>query len=96
MPQDKPDVTAYTHFLGSEIDPGKPDSGISAACPVAAGCVAALRTKIRPLQVSPAFLFRILQISTRQVGGPPGWNQDYGFGIINPVFAGQKLGLIPP
>jgi Subtilase family len=47
MFQQKPDITAYTHFLGSEaFGAGAPDTGTSAACPVAAGCVAALRTKL--------------------------------------------------
>ena len=47
MYQNKPDLVAYTHFLGSKTG-GMfvPDTGVSAACPVAAGCVAALRTRI--------------------------------------------------
>jgi hypothetical protein len=40
----KPDICGYTHFAGSEVD-GAPDSGTSAACPVVAGVVAALRTR---------------------------------------------------
>jgi hypothetical protein len=47
IPPDKPDITGYTHFLGSEaFGAGSPDAGTSAACPVAAGCAAALRTKL--------------------------------------------------
>lgn len=47
MKRKKPDVTSYTHFLGSKaFGTGTPDSGTSTACPVAAGCVAAVRTRL--------------------------------------------------
>ena len=59
MYHDKPDLVAYTHFLGSKIvGTHVPDTGVSAACPVAAGCVAALRTKIKPTTVAPKELFQ--------------------------------------
>ena len=65
MNPEKPDVTSYTHFFGSEaFGAGLPDSGTSAACPVAAGCVAALRTskKIAPRGARPpAKLFDALR-----------------------------------
>ena len=49
MYQHKPDLVAYTHFLGSKVvGMHLPDTGVSAACPVAAGCVAALRTQFKP------------------------------------------------
>jgi hypothetical protein len=42
---EKPNIAAYTHFLGSEaLGKGKPDSGTSAACPVMAGVMAAVRS----------------------------------------------------
>jgi subtilisin family serine protease len=95
MPQQKPDVTAYTHFLGSEaMGPNKPDTGTSTACPIAAGCIAALRTKEWFDRMPPANLFDQLRVTARQVGRPPGWNADYGNGIINPVAAAQTMGLI--
>lgn len=94
MFQQKPDVTAYTHFRGSEaFGAGSPDSGTSAACPVAAGCVAALRTKLPPTTTPPASLFTQLRATARQVSGPAGWNGDYGFGIIDPLAAANSLGL---
>jgi hypothetical protein len=96
MPQQKPDLTAYTHFLGSEaFGPGEPDGGTSTACPVAAGCVAALRTKEAPSTTPPGHLFAQLKATARQVAGPGGWNSDYGHGIIDPVAAAQTLGLVP-
>jgi len=49
----KPDISAYTHFLGSKtLRNYLPDTGVSAACPVAAGCIAALRTKASPGKTS--------------------------------------------
>lgn len=94
MGQNKPDLTAYTHFLGSEaFGTGTADSGTSTSCPVTAGCVAALRTKVSPTATPPAALNAQLTATARQVVGT-GWNKDYGFGIIDPVAAGQSLGVI--
>lgn len=88
-PGTKPDITSYTHFLGSEaFGVGVPDSGTSAACPVAAGCMAALRTKIPP-QVQGANWMNtyLLYDHFRQntAGSPHDWNGDTGYGIIRPV-----------
>jgi subtilisin family serine protease len=90
-PQIKPDLTAHTHFLGSQVQGQRqPDTGTSAACPIAAGCVAALRTAGATATTSPADLFRILRDTARPVG-TPGWNKDFGYGIIDPVAAAQVL-----
>jgi Subtilase family len=95
---DKPDLVAYTHFLGSKtVATHVPDTGVSAACPVAAGCVAALRTsdKVKPTAVSPAALFKKLRDTARKPGGGgAGWKPDFGHGIIDPVAAGRALGAI--
>jgi subtilase family protein len=98
MPQQKPDVTAYTHFLGSEaFGAGTPDSGTSAACPVAAGCVAALRTKEPHTSTPPRALIAQIEATARQVApNPVGWNADYGHGIIDPVALAQSLGHVGP
>jgi hypothetical protein len=94
MFQQKPDLTAYTHFVGSEAyGPGSPDSGTSTSCPVAAGCVAALRTRLSPGTTPPASLFAQLNATARVVGGAAGWNGDYGHGIIDPLAAATTLGL---
>jgi hypothetical protein len=97
MYQYKPDITSYTHFLGSEaFGIGTPDSGTSAACPVTSGCVAALRTspKIPPTSLPPSALFDVLRKTARQQSGPPhSWNGDYGFGIIDPVAAATAMHL---
>ena len=99
MHQEKPDITAYTHFIGAQTQRAwLPDAGVSAACGVASGCVAALRSKRPAKKVSPADLFGILRESARGgVGGGPGgqWSREYGYGIIDPVAAARKLGLVP-
>jgi len=90
----KPDITAYTHFLGSEaLGPGTCDSGTSTSCPVAAGCVAAIRTKVSPSSVSPGDLFSQLRATARTVSGGGGWNANYGFGILDADMAASTLGV---
>lgn len=51
----KPDVCTFTHFARSKtLGPNKPDSGTSAACPVAAGVVAAVRSQLPAGELPPA------------------------------------------
>lgn len=78
----KPDIAAYTHFVGSGVFPV--DSGTSAACPVAAGVIAAVRSKCPSTSVSPAQL-RSLLFKTAEDRGLIGFDNDYGWGIINPA-----------
>jgi subtilisin family serine protease len=78
----KPDVSAYTHFVGSGVYPE--DGGTSAACPVAAGVVAAIRSKYPASKLSPLQL-RALICKTAEDRGNSGYDFDYGFGIINPT-----------
>ena len=96
MCQEKPDLVSYTHFLGSKVvSTFAPDTGVSAACPVAAGCVAALRTKVKSTAVTPGELFtKLKDTAYRPGGGWPGWKPDFGHGIINPVAAGRALGAL--
>jgi len=95
MPQQKPDVTTYTHFLGSKVGRSfLPDTGTSAACAVAAGCVAALRTRMPGKGTQPDAIFQALKDTALKVAGP-NWDAGYGHGIIRPVAAARKLGLIP-
>jgi len=96
MPAEKPDITAYTHFLGSEaFGANSPDSGTSAACPVAAGCIAALRTKVSHSTTPPGALIAQIRLTARQVApNPIGWNRDYGHGIIDPITLAQSIGTV--
>ena len=66
MFQQKPDVAAYTHFDGSRaFGADSPDVGTSAASPVAAGCIAAIRTRLRPASTSPVDLFSQIRMTAR-------------------------------
>ena len=94
----KPDLVAYTHFLGSTVDgPGTPDTGTSAACPVAAGCVAALRSspKAGSDLLPTATLFETLRTTAIRPDGVTqgAWNRNVGWGIISPIAAAAKLNL---
>ena len=95
MAHAKPDLSCYTHFLGSEaFGAGSEDSGTSTACPVAAGAVAALRTRLPASRLSPKDLARELRIDARRRGGGlGGWNRNYGYGIIRPARTAARLGL---
>jgi subtilisin family serine protease len=77
----KPDVAAYSHFAGSGVY--KADGGTSAACPVAAGVVAALRQKWT--KITPAAMKGIIQLGTKR--GPAAWSYDLGYGILNAKIA---------
>lgn len=94
MSANKPDLATYTHFLGSEaFGTGTPDSGTSTACPVAAGCVAAIRTKVLPTATPPAALFSQLLTTASAVPGQTGWQPDFGHGIMNADAAATSLGV---
>ncbi len=92
MYQTKPDLVAYAHFLGSQANgPNTPDIGTSTASPVAASCVAAIRTKWPATTLSSADLFTALRDHSRRPQGQPGWTPDIGYGIINPLATVQSL-----
>jgi hypothetical protein len=92
MYQHKPDLVAYTHFLGSKtVGMCVPDTGVSAACPVAAGCVAALRTRFKPSTVTPRRMFQKLKDTAYRPGGGGPWSPDFGYGVIRPVDAYHQL-----
>jgi subtilisin family serine protease len=78
----KPDLSTYTHFKGSGVYAA--DGGTSAACPVAAGVVAAIRTKVPSTKLSPAQL-RALLFKTAQDLGGVGFDYDFGWGAIDPA-----------
>jgi subtilisin family serine protease len=77
LDQHKPDLAAYSHFDGSKVYSA--DSGTSAACPVAAGVVAALRQGWPTL--APLVSKGILQKACEPPNAP--WNYDLGYGILN-------------
>ncbi|HJQ59388.1 MAG TPA: S8 family serine peptidase, partial [Vineibacter sp.] len=94
MAHAKPDMAAYTHFLGSEaFGAGDEDGGTSAACPVAAGAIAALRTKLPQAKLAPRDLARELRADAHK-SGAGGWNRNTGYGIIHPLATARRLGLV--
>jgi hypothetical protein len=88
----KPDIAAYTHFAGSGVYAA--DGGTSAACPVAAGVVAAFRGKFHFNPLNPLthpFAVKLLVNKTAEDRGALGFDYDYGFGIIS----GRRLAAVP-
>ncbi|PZG22682.1 S8 family serine peptidase [Nonomuraea aridisoli] len=86
----KPDLCAYTHFAGSEAV-GAADTGTSASCPVAAGVVAAVRTRRSAAALSPSQL-RTLLHRTADDRSTVGFDHDYGYGVIDPPAVLAALG----
>ncbi|MCF6148328.1 MAG: S8 family serine peptidase [Candidatus Kuenenia sp.] len=80
LQQDKPDLCAYTHFKGSDVYSA--DGGTSAACPVAAGIVAAIRSVYSPANLTPAQLRNLLRRTSEDIG-LVGFDYSHGFGIIS-------------
>ncbi|MHC4617190.1 MAG: S8 family peptidase [Planctomycetota bacterium] len=81
----KPDICGYTHFSGSGVYSA--DGGTSAACPVVAGVVAAIRTKRQYNSADPTTspaAIRNLITSHAEDLGPIGYDYEYGYGVINP------------
>lgn len=82
---EKPDLAAYSHFLGN-FGLGRPaggtgfDNGTSAACPVAAGVGALLMSAFAHL--TPQHMRDVL-IQTAINLNQPGWDADTGYGVIN-------------
>lgn len=95
MAHEKPDLTSYSHFLGSQaFGEGSPDTGTSTASPVAAGCVAAIRSGLPSSKVSPRDLFDRIKAEAQKKPWPKsGWNNDYGAGIIDPLPVAEHFGL---
>ena len=90
----KPDLAAYTHFNGSNAyGVGSADGGTSTACPVAAGCMASLRTRTPPSAVPPANMAAHFRSTAEKPGGGTGHDNDIGYGIINPVGVANALNL---
>jgi len=86
----KPDVAAYSHFTGSNIRPGVPDSGTSAASPVIAGVIAALRQAADNATFPPASMKGLVQRTAVDVDGN-GWDYDLGYGAVDAAAAYNAL-----
>ena len=91
---EKPDLAAYTHFKGSKVFAPDPDGGTSAACPVLAGIVAAVRTKYSAARLPPASLRALLFKTADDLGGV-GFDFDHGWGAVNTTALLAVLGGVP-
>ena len=82
----KPDISSYTHFDGSKlviVEGMKPvDGGTSAAAPVAAGVIAAVRSVYPSNVIKPAVLRNLIR-RTAEDCGAMGFDYSYGYGIID-------------
>jgi subtilisin family serine protease len=90
----KPDLSAYTHFTGSDVFAPGPDSGTSAACPVLAGVVAAVRTQYPANRLSPLALRSLLSKTARDLG-TSGFDYDHGWGAVDTAALMSALEGVP-
>ena len=89
MTHDKPDLCAPSQFENG--DDAGPNTGTSAACGLAAGAVALLRTQWRPSAVIPADLRVVLRDQAEQPYGPAGWDERTGHGILDLASTAEAL-----
>jgi len=98
LSRNKPDLCGYTHFKGSGVYAA--DGGTSAATPVVAGVVAAVRTKVPYSPGNPAVsptALRAFMRSTAEDRGTPGFDFNYGFGVVGGCTIYRRLNRpIPP
>ena len=87
---EKPDVVAPSHFQHSGVYHA--DSGTSAACPVLAGVMAALRSSPTGRNVLPTRMRDVVRHTTNPLSQPVGWQADTGYGLVD---AGAALANLP-
>lgn len=88
----KPNLAGYSHFKGSGVYGA--DSGTSAASPVVAGVIAALRQKADPTKLPPASMLGLLQRTCKDLGAV-GWDYDLGYGVVDAAAALKALTTKP-
>ena len=94
MTHDKPDLCAPSQFESDGH--AAPNTGTSAACGLAAGAVALLRTRWPSAEVSPAILRGILREKAAQPYGPTGWQDRTGHGILDVAATVDRLKVVAP
>lgn len=89
LDHDKPDIAGFSHFSGSQVFPI--DAGTSAACPVVAGVIAALRSSPNGRNILPQQMKdRLIQNANSTHGA--GWSPQFGAGIVD---AGATFNALP-
>jgi subtilisin family serine protease len=94
LEKQKPDISSFTHFAGSGVYAA--DGGTSAATPVAAGLVAAIRRLYPASVLPPVQLRQLLRDTADQPGGAAGFNYEYGYGIVNVAKLLERLAASAP
>nr|WP_246513801.1 S8 family serine peptidase [Neoroseomonas soli] len=94
QPQLKPDLAAPAHFRVPDTA-HRLAAGSSAASAIAAGAVAALRTKWDDTALPSDVLFDRLRQSAWQPDGSSGWNERHGHGILDCRAALASLAGVP-
>jgi len=87
----KPDIASFTHFRGSGVY--RVDGGTSAATPVAAGVVAAVRSRF---PVGPGATPAMLRNAVKRLSedkGTLGFDFEYGWGVISGCKLSQMSGF---
>jgi subtilisin family serine protease len=84
-----PTLCGYTHFAGSGVYAA--DGGTSAACPVLAGYIAAIRARYPAVSMPPLQLRSLICKSAEDLG-KPGFDYDYGWGVPS---TNALLALLP-
>lgn len=100
MAHHKPDICAPSHFR-EDHDTRASNTGTSAACAVAAGTVAALRTRFTATgddPIAPAALIQVLKDTATKRDVPRldlrsglGWDERFGFGVLDVARAYEEL-----
>lgn len=80
LEKNKPNVAGFTHFAGSGVYAA--DGGTSAATPVIAGAIAAVR-RLYPANILPPGKLRELIQNSAELPTKKEFNFEYGYGIIN-------------
>jgi hypothetical protein len=93
-PQHKPDLVAPSHFRVLD-NAQRIAGGSSAASGVAAGVVAALRTRWSEAAVPHDALFQRLRNAAWQPDGSSGWNNRFGHGVMDCDAVLQGLAGVP-
>jgi subtilisin family serine protease len=92
--ESKPDLCAPSQFCEND-DAHIVNTGTSTACALAAGVVAALRSKWNATEIPPDELKKLLTETARNTDGTE-WNNRLGYGILNAKAAYDKaLATIP-
>lgn len=93
-PQQKPDLAAPSHFRVLDTA-HRLAGGSSAASAVAAGVVAALRTRWSDATLPSAAMFDRLRTAAWQPDGSAGWNNRHGHGVLDCSATLQALAGVP-